>query len=59
MSKFELINNPVAESTKQCIRAYKKFVSDYPDYEIDVKLCAFTVSEMSKAEIEYETHDLT
>lgn len=51
--------NPVAESTKQCIRAYKKFVSDYPDYEIDVKLCAFTASEMSRAEKEYETHDLT
>ena len=49
--------NPVAESTKQCIRAYKRFVSDHPDHEIDVKLCAFTASEMSRAEKEYETHD--
>jgi O-acetyl-ADP-ribose deacetylase (regulator of RNase III) len=39
--------NPVAESTKQCIRAYKKFAADFPDYDIDVKLCAFTASEMA------------
>ncbi len=41
--------NPVAESTKQCCRAYNKFVSDYPDYDIDVKLCAFTSLETQKA----------
>lgn len=35
--------------------AFKKFVSDYPDYEIDVKLCAFTASEMSRAEKECGT----
>ena len=46
--------NPVAESTKQCLRAYKKFTTDYPEYEIDVKLCAFTASEMKEAEHEYE-----
>ena len=46
------LENPVAESTKQCIRAYKKFVETYPDYEVDVKLCAFTDSEMSKAKKE-------
>ena len=44
--------DPAGESTKQCVRAYKKFVSDHPDYEIDVKLCAFTASEMSRAEKE-------
>lgn len=38
--------NPVAESTKQCLRAYKKFTQDYPDYDIDVKLCAFSKNEM-------------
>ena len=38
------LENPVAESTKQCLRAYQKFMADHPDYEIDVKLCAFTVS---------------
>ncbi len=46
--------NPAAESTKQCIRAYKKFRDDYQDYDIDVKLCAFTASEMLKASKEYK-----
>ena len=47
------LDNPVAESTKQCLRAYKKFTEDYPDYDIDVKLCAFTTSEMQEASKEY------
>lgn len=47
------LENPAAESTKQCVRAYKKFVEDYPDYEIDVKLCAFTEDEMEKAKEEF------
>ena len=38
------------ESTKQCCRAYNKFTSDYPDYEIEVKLCAFTSREMASAQ---------
>lgn len=46
--------NPVAESTKQCIRAYRKFVIDYPDYDVDVKLCAFTDDEMIKAQREWD-----
>ena len=45
--------NPVAESTKQCIRAYKQFVSDYPDYDIDVKLCAYGQNELVKAQQEW------
>lgn len=44
------LENPVAESTKQCCRAYKKFVSDYSDYDIDVKLCAFSKDEMVEAQ---------
>ena len=43
------LDNPVAESTKQCCLAYNKFVADYPDYDIDVKLCAFTADEMQNA----------
>lgn len=43
--------NPVAESTKQCCRAYLKFVTDYPNYEVDVRLCAFSKNEMQEAEI--------
>lgn len=42
--------NPVAESTKQCCRAYSKFIADYPDYEVDVKLCAFSKKEMQDAQ---------
>jgi len=42
--------NPAAESTKQCLRAYKKFTADYPDYLVDVKLCAFSVKEMQEAQ---------
>lgn len=41
--------NPVVESTKQCLRAYKAFTSDYPDYDIDVKLCAYGDNEMIQA----------
>ena len=45
--------NPVAESTKQCLRAYKSFTSNYPDYDIDVILCAFGKQELQKAESEW------
>ena len=44
---------PAAESTKQCLRAYKKFTEDFPDYEVDVKLCAFSASEMAEASAEF------
>ncbi len=40
---------PAAESTKQCLRAYKKFTEDFPDYDVDVKLCAFSSREMADA----------
>lgn len=43
------LENPVAESTKQCIRAYKKIIEDYKDYDIEVILCAFTSSEFIEA----------
>lgn len=36
------LSNPTAESVKQCVRAYQKFVSDYPDYDVDVILCAYS-----------------
>lgn len=44
-----LLDNPVAESTKQCCRAYKKFTLDYPMYDVDVKVCAFSANEMVDA----------
>lgn len=49
------LSNPVGESTKQCCRAYRKFIEDFPDYDIDVKLCAFSKSEMVKAQSEWES----
>ncbi|RKM60356.1 hypothetical protein D6855_06435 [Butyrivibrio sp. CB08] len=48
--------NAVGESTKQCCRAYKKFVQDYPDYEIDVKLCAYGQGEMTLAQAEFDAN---
>ena len=30
-------------------RAYRKFVKDYPDYEVDVKLCIYSKREMVDA----------
>ncbi len=44
--------DPAAESAKQCMRAYKKFTADHPEYEVDVKLCAFTAGEMASAQKE-------
>jgi O-acetyl-ADP-ribose deacetylase (regulator of RNase III) len=43
------LSNPAGESAKQCGRAYKKFVQDYPDYEVDVMLCAFFQNEFQNA----------
>lgn len=50
------LDNPPAESTKQCLRAYKKFIEDYPNYDINVKLCAFTEAEMMEAKKIYESY---
>lgn len=41
--------NPAEESSKQCSRAYKKFIQDFSDYDIDVLLCAFTSPEYNAA----------
>ena len=49
------LDNPVAESTKQCCRAYKKFVGENQNYEIDVKLCAFSSLEMQQATVVFES----
>ena len=47
------LSNPVAESTKQCCRAYKKFVRDYPNYDIDLRLCAYSAREIVEARKEF------
>ena len=46
------LSNPAAESAKQCGRAYKKFVQDYPDYDVNVKLCAYGAKEYQDAKNE-------
>lgn len=50
------LSNPVAESTKQCCRAYIKFVEDYPEYDVTVLLCAFTKAEMTEAQKEFNQY---
>lgn len=50
------LSNPAGESTKQCCRAYQKFINDFPDYEIDVSLCAFSNEEMIAASKEYKEY---
>ena len=47
------LDNPVKESTKQCIRAYNSFISNYPDYDIDVLLCAYQNSEYTDSLDQY------
>ena len=52
------LNNPVAESTKQFCRAYRKFVKDFPEYKIEVKLCAFSSDEMNKAQRVFDSFSI-
>lgn len=35
------LENPAQESTRQCCLAYKKFVEDFPDYDIEVLICTY------------------
>lgn len=48
--------DPVGESTKQCCRAYQSFVKEYPEYDIDVLLCAYTAEEYVSATREFAKH---
>lgn len=43
------LENPVAVSTKYCIKAYHKFIVQNFDYDIDVLLCAYSDDEFEKA----------
>lgn len=49
------LSNPAAESTKQCCRAYKQFILDYPDYSVDVILCAFSTKQMLEAKTVFDS----
>lgn len=46
------LKNAPAELAKQAGRAYKKFVQDYPDYDVNVMLCAFGADEYQAAKTE-------
>lgn len=48
------LDNPVAVSTEHCVKAYKQFVKDNPDYELKVILCAYTAHEYESANPEFE-----
>lgn len=49
-----MLDNPAGESASQCIKAYNKFISDWPDYDIEVFLCAFTDAEYYSAKCEFD-----
>ena len=41
--------DPVGESVKSCIGAYKKFTENHPDYDIEVLVCAYSNEEYTRA----------
>ena len=43
------LENPARESAKRCCEAVRLFIATYPDYDINVMLCAFTTNEYVKA----------
>ncbi len=51
-------NRPAARSAEQFVLAYKKFTDDFPSYEVDVKLCAFSAPEMSEAKSVFDSFDM-
>lgn len=52
-----LLAHPVKLSTRQCYKAYRMFIHDSPEYEIDVCLCAFTDAEMEEAFVEFKLYN--
>ena len=43
-------SHPAQVSASEFIKAYEEFTEQYPDYEIEVLLCAFTKEEMKEIE---------
>ena len=43
------LRDPAGESAGQCLKAYTKFTEDFPEYEVDVKLCAFSAADAVSA----------
>lgn len=46
------LQNPAKESTKQCLKAYNRFVELNKDYDITVILCAYSSQEYEEAKEE-------
>ncbi len=44
--------DPARESTKQCYEAYKQFCAEYPEYVVNVLLCAYGADEYTSAKDE-------
>ena len=45
------LTNPAIESANQCIKAYNKFILDNPNYDIEVRLCAYTKDEYEQIKL--------
>ena len=48
------LENPAYVSACQCLKAYNEFLCDYPGYELDVRLCAFSDSDYRQAQAVFE-----
>ena len=44
------LENPAKTSSYQGIKAYHRFIKEYPNYDIEVKLCAYTREEFLKTQ---------
>ena len=45
------LEEPVAISVKQGCKAYQAFITNFPDYNVEVRICAFSEKEMQSAQI--------
>ena len=43
------LENPAYTSALQCVKAYGDFLNEYPGYELDVRLCAYSDGEYLRA----------
>ena len=39
------LSNPAYTSSKECLKAYNKFIEENKDYDIDVRICAYSSSK--------------
>ena len=44
------LENPAYTSAEECLRAYNDFADEFPDYELDVRLCAYSEDEYAQAQ---------